>query len=114
MSTCCSTARCNGDGRRYFHQLFHHLRETPLHQTLRDTVSGDLGNCEDLLDNRQVQSTEELQHCVDHLRHRSIEDLHHRCKLRRILHDVPLHTPLRLHLDEECWPHPRGKSRLSP
>ena len=33
------------------------------------------------------------QHAVHHLRHGRIEDLHHRCKLRRILHEVPLHTP---------------------
>ena len=27
----------------HFHQLFHHLRETRPHQTLRNTVSGDFG-----------------------------------------------------------------------
>ena len=35
---------------RHFNQLFHHLRETQINQTLRDTVQRDLGHRDNLLD----------------------------------------------------------------
>ena len=55
----------------------------------------------------EPEDVEDVHQLFPQLRHRSIQNLHQRCKLGHMLREVPPHTPLRLHLDEKCWPHPR-------
>ena len=101
----------------HFHQLFCHLRHTE-HRATAAGRQRDLRHSDDLLDGclriNEPEDAEDVHQLFPQLRHRSIQNLHERCKLGHMLREVPPHTPLRLHLDEKCWPHPWGKSRLSP
>ena len=101
-----------GQHSRHFHQLFHQLRLRQSRALNSTTRKGKLGHFDNLLGNRRNGNAKERVHIhwlFHHLQHRDIESLHE-LEDATVLH----HCPLRLHLDERCWPRPRGKSRLSP
>ena len=97
-----------GQHSRHFHQL--RLRQSrALNSTNRKSK---LGHFDNLLGNRRHEIAKERVNFLwlfHHLQHRDIKDLLE-LEDAAVLH----HCPLRLHLDERCWPRPRGKSRLSP
>ena len=75
MPKICSAMR-RGDS-QHFHQLCRPLWTTPPHQTLRDTVRGDLGHCNDLLGNPAgPRARKNSRTVVHHLRHRIVEKRH--------------------------------------
>ena len=68
-----------------------------------------LGHFDNLHGHRALRNPQGIQHVVHHLRHRKIKNLHQRCKLAKILHDVPLHLALPASdLRQRCWQDPTG------
>ena len=77
--------------------------------TSRNDIYENLGHFDNLNGHRALRNPQCIHHAVHQLRHRKIKNLHQRCKLAKILHDVPLHLALPASdLRQRCWLVPAG------